>query len=145
MRKRGTSIALGATAALVPLLVAMQSVVADSPDSQAFGQIQNGRYLAIAADCAACHTVPGTGKPFAGGRAIETPFGAITAPNITPDLDTGIGAWTDEQFDRAVRGGVRPDGSRLYPAMPYSAYTKMPRDDVLAIRAYLSAIEPVRL
>src|SRR3954451_15428599 len=118
---------------------------AADPDPQAFGQTEKGRYLATVADCYACHTVPGTGKPYAGGRAIETTFGAITAPNITPDLDTGIGAWTAEQFDRAVRGGVRPDGGRLYPAMPYSAYTKMPRDDVLAIRAYLSAIEPVRL
>ena len=124
MRKRATSIALGATAALVPLLVAMQSVVADSPDSQAFGQIQNGRYLAIAADCAACHTVPDTGKPFAGGRAIETPFGNIVAPNITPDRDTGIGAWSDDEFDDAVRRGIRPNGARLYPAMPYTAYLK---------------------
>src|SRR4051794_8322054 len=144
MRKRGTSIALGATAALVPLLVAMQSVVADSPDSQAFGQIQNGRYLAIAADCAACHTVPDTGKPFAGGRAIETPFGNIVAPNITPDRDTGIGAWSDDEFDDAVRRGIRPNGARLYPAMPYTAYTKMSRADVLAIRAYLKTVAPVQ-
>jgi mono/diheme cytochrome c family protein len=121
------------------------SVGATDPDPQAFGLIEKGRYLATVADCFACHTVPGTGKPFAGGRAIETPFGAITAPNITPDRDTGIGAWTEEQFDRAVRGGVRPDGSRLYPAMPYPAYTKMPRDDVLAMRAYLNTVEPVRL
>ena len=118
----------------------MQSVVADSPDSQAFGQIQNGRYLAIAADCAACHTVPDTGKPFAGGRAIETPFGNIVAPNITPDRDTGIGAWTDDEFDDAVRRGIRPNGARLYPAMPYTAYTKMSRADVLAIRAYLKTV-----
>src|SRR6185436_4558724 len=142
MPKQATSIALGATAALVPLLVALQSVVADSPDSQAFGQIQNGRYLAIASDCAACHTVPDTGKPYAGGRAIETPFGNIVAPNITPDRDTGIGAWTDDQFDNAVRRGVRPDGSRLYPAMPYSYYTKMSREDVIAIKAYLMTLRP---
>ena len=144
MRKLAPSIALGATAAFVPLLVAMQSVVADSPDSQAFGQIQNGRYLAIAADCGACHTVPDTGKPFAGGRAIETPFGNIVAPNITPDRDTGIGAWTDDEFDDAVRQGIRPNGARLYPAMPYTAYTKMSRDDVLAIRAYLKTVAPVQ-
>jgi mono/diheme cytochrome c family protein len=118
---------------------------AAEPDPQAFGLIQKGRYIATVADCFACHTVPGVGKPFAGGRAIETPFGAITTPNITPDLDTGIGAWSDEQFDEAVRKGVRPDGSRLYPAMPYPAYTKMSRDDVLAIRAYLNTAEPVRL
>jgi mono/diheme cytochrome c family protein len=118
---------------------------AADPDPQAFGLIQKGRYLTTVADCFACHTVPGVGQPFAGGRAIETPFGAITAPNITPDTDTGIGAWSDEQFDDAVRKGVRPDGSLLYPAMPYPSYTKMSRDDVLAMRAYLNTVEPVRL
>jgi mono/diheme cytochrome c family protein len=116
---------------------------AASPDAQAFDQIEKGRYLTTVADCVACHTVPNVGKPFAGGRPIETPFGVITASNITPDADTGIGAWNDEQFDNAVRKGVRPDGSRLYPAMPYPAYTKMTRDDVRAIRAYLATVEPV--
>src|SRR5262249_53172730 len=79
-----------------------------------------------------------------GGRAIETPFGNIVAPNITPDPETGIGSWSDEQFDAAVRKGRRRDGSRLYPAMPYTAYTKLSRDDVLAIRAYLTTVTPVR-
>jgi mono/diheme cytochrome c family protein len=116
---------------------------AADPDAQAFDQIEKGRYLTTVADCYACHTVPNAGKPFAGGRAIETPFGIITSSNITPDADTGIGGWSDEQFDNAVRKGVRPDGSRLYPAMPYPAYTKMSRDDVLAIRAYLATVEPV--
>src|SRR6202171_3361601 len=116
---------------------------AANPDAQAFDQIEKGRYLTAVADCFACHTMPNAGKPFAGARPIETPFGAITASNITPDVDTGIGAWSDEQFDDAVRKGVRPDGSRLYPAMPYPAYTKMKRDDVLAIRAYLATVEPV--
>src|SRR6202043_2877668 len=116
---------------------------AADPDRQAFQQIEKGHYLTTVADCFACHTVPNVGKPFAGGRAIETPFGVITSSNITPDTDTGIGAWSDEQFDNAVRKGVRPDGSRLYPAMPYPAYTRMTRDDVLAIRAYLATVEPV--
>lgn len=116
---------------------------AEHPDRQAFEQIEKGHYLATVADCYACHTVPNVGKPFAGGRAIETPFGVIISSNITPDADTGIGAWTDQQFDDAVRKGVRPDGSRLYPAMPFPAYTKMSRDDVLAIRAYLATVEPV--
>src|SRR3984893_14385143 len=116
---------------------------AANPDSQAFDQIEKGRYLTTAADCFACHTVPDIGQPFAGGRPIETPFGVITASNITPDIDTGIGAWSDEQFDDAVRKGVRPDGSRLYPAMPFPSYTKMSREDVLAIRAYLKTVEPV--
>jgi mono/diheme cytochrome c family protein len=113
------------------------------PDSQAFDQIEKGHYLTTVADCYACHTVPEVGKPFAGARGIETPFGVITSSNLTPDNDTGIGAWTDEQFDNAVRKGVRPDGSRLYPAMPFPAYTRMSRDDVLAIRAYLKTVEPV--
>ncbi|MEA2917342.1 MAG: hypothetical protein QOJ15_9423, partial [Bradyrhizobium sp.] len=119
------------------------SGTAANPDGQAFDRIAKGRYLTTVADCYACHTVLNAGKPFAGGRPIETPFGVITASNITPDLDTGIGAWGDEQFDNAVRKGVRPDGSRLYPAMPYPAYTRMTRDDVLAIRAYLATVEPV--
>jgi mono/diheme cytochrome c family protein len=114
------------------------------PDSQDFALVEKGRYLAVAADCASCHTVPGGGQPYAGGRPIETPFGNLVAPNITADRETGIGAWTDEEFDRAVRKGIRRNGSRLYPAMPYNDYTRMSRDDVLAIRAYLNTVTPVR-
>ena len=83
---------------------------------------------------------PRQSRPFAGGRPIETPFGNIVAPNITPDLETGIGGWSDDEFDAAVRKGIRRDGAPLYPAMPYNAYTKMSRDDVLAIRAYLNTV-----
>jgi mono/diheme cytochrome c family protein len=133
------------TALTAPLLLfwAVRSGGATA-DGQRFTQIEKGRYLAIASDCAACHTVPGGGQPYAGGRPIETPFGNIVGSNITPDKDTGIGAWSDDDFDNAVRRGIRPDGSRLYPAMPFTAYTKMSRDDVLAIRAYLQTVEPVR-
>jgi mono/diheme cytochrome c family protein len=117
---------------------------AGQPDPQEFSQIERGRYLSVLGDCASCHTVPGSGQPFAGGRAIETPFGNIDAPNITPDRETGIGAWSDDEFDAAVRHGIGRDGSRLYPAMPYNAYAKMSRDDVLAIRAYLNTVTPVK-
>jgi mono/diheme cytochrome c family protein len=117
---------------------------AGQPDPQEFSQIERGRYLSVLGDCASCHTVPGSGQPFAGGRAVETPFGNIDAPNITPDRETGIGAWSDDQFDAAVRHGIGRDGSRLYPAMPYNAYAKMSRDDVLAIRAYLNTVTPVK-
>ncbi|WP_354239212.1 cytochrome c [Bradyrhizobium sp. LA2.1] len=110
---------------------------------QEFTQIERGRYLSILSDCAGCHTVPG-GKPFSGGRPIETPFGNIISPNVTPDLETGIGAWSDDQFDAAVRKGIGRTGAHLYPAMPYNAYTRMSRDDVMAIRAYLTSLEPVR-
>ena len=117
--------------------------IAGDADPQEFSQIERGRYLFVTSDCASCHTVPGSGRLFAGGRPIETPFGNIVAPNITPDLQTGIGAWSDDQFDAAVRNGIRRDGSRLYPAMPYNAYTKMSRADVLAIRAYLNTLSAV--
>jgi mono/diheme cytochrome c family protein len=128
---------------VIALCTAVRAKAGDS-DPQEFTQIERGRYLAVLSDCASCHTVSGSNQPFAGGRAIETPFGNIVAPNITPDPETGIGTWSDEAFDAAVRKGLRRNGSRLYPAMPYTAYTKMSRDDVLAIRAYLNTVTPVR-
>ena len=112
-------------------------------DLQDFTAVERGRYLATAADCGSCHTVPGSDQPFGGGRAIETPFGVLAAPNITPDRETGIGAWTDDQFDAAVRGGVSRNGARLYPAMPFPYYSRMSREDVKDIRAWLSSIKPV--
>jgi mono/diheme cytochrome c family protein len=132
---------LGGIAALS--LAATPSARGGAFDPQEFTQIERGRYLAITSDCVSCHTVPG-GKPFAGGRPIETPFGDIVAPNITPDLETGLGAWSDDAFDAAIRKGVRPNSARLYPAMPYNAYTRMSRDDVQAIRAYLNSVDPAR-
>ena len=102
-----------------------------------------GRNADVINACVSCHTVPGSDRPFAGGREIQTPFGNIVAPNITPDRDTGIGAWSDAEFDAAVRKGVRRAGGLLYPAMPYNAFTKLSRDDVLAIRAYLNTVTPV--
>ena len=112
-------------------------------DLQDFSAVERGRYLATSADCGSCHTVPGSDQPFAGGRAIETPFGVLAAPNITPERETGIGAWTDDQFDAAVRGGISRNGARLYPAMPFPYYSRMSREDVKDIRAYLSTIKPV--
>ncbi len=129
---------------LAALLLSTASSFAGDSDPAEFTQISHGRYLAILSDCSSCHTVPGSDQPFAGGRAIETPFGNIVAPNITPDPETGIGSWSDEAFDEAVRHGIGRNGSRLYPAMPYNAYTKMSRDDVLAVRAYLNTVTPVR-
>ena len=130
-------------AATVMVLSALTSTASDA-DPQEFTQVERGHYLTILSDCGSCHTVPGSNQPFAGGRPIETPFGNIVAPNITPDAETGIGGWSDEQFDAAIRKGLRRDGSRLYPAMPYNDYTKMSRDDVLAIRAYLNTVTPAR-
>lgn len=122
---------------------AAATVVAAQAGDQDFTKIERGRYLATAADCVACHTIPGSNDRFAGGRPIETPFGNIMSANITPDQATGIGGWTDRQFEDAVRKGIRPDGSRLYPAMPYPSYTKMSHDDVMAIREYLKTVRAV--
>ncbi len=80
--------------------------------------LARGAYLTKAADCTACHTVPGSGKPFAGGVAFKLPFGTIYSSKITADTETGIGGWSDDDFVRAVREGVRNDGKRLYPAFP---------------------------
>ena len=101
------------------VLFASSAARGQYPDKQAFEVIEHGRYMATAADCTACHTAPG-GKPFAGGGALETPFGTLLAPNITPDIGTGIGGWTDDQFVEAVRTGIGHGGVHLYPAMPYT-------------------------
>jgi mono/diheme cytochrome c family protein len=98
--------------------------------------VKRGEYLTRAADCKVCHTVPG-GQPYAGGLAFQLPFGTIYSSNITPDKETGIGAYTDLQFLAAVHRGIRRDGIQLYPAMPFASYTYMTDADALAIRAYL--------
>ncbi|HTS20961.1 MAG TPA: cytochrome c [Casimicrobiaceae bacterium] len=108
-----------------------------------FTTIERGRYLVQAGDCAACHTADG-GQPFAGGRAIPTPFGTVYSTNITPDRDTGIGQWTDEDLYRAMHSGRGPDGRRYYPAFPYPWYTKLTADDVRAIKSYLDVLPAVR-
>lgn len=108
-----------------------------------YDEIARGRYLVRAGDCAACHTADG-GAPFAGGRAVPTPFGIIYSSNITPDPDTGIGRWSDADFYRAMHEGMDRLGNHLYPAFPYPWYTRVSRDDVLAIKAYLDTLAPVR-
>jgi mono/diheme cytochrome c family protein len=105
--------------------------------------IARGKALVDAADCASCHTAD-PAKPLAGGKRIDTPFGGIYSPNLTPDRETGLGAWTDDEFYRALHDGVARNGARYYPAFPYPNFTKITRDDVLAIRAYLSTLMPVR-
>ena len=129
---------------LVAVGLAQTNQYGTSLDPQNFVQIERGRYLAIAGDCASCHTVPGSGQPFAGGRPIETPFGVVVGANITPDPETGIGAWSDELFVSALREGKGHGGSLLYPAMPYPYYTKVTERDALAFRAYLNTVRPVR-
>jgi mono/diheme cytochrome c family protein len=104
--------------------------------------VERGAYLTRAADCEACHTAQG-GKPFAGGLGINLPFGTLYTTNITADKDTGIGNYSDQDFLNAVRRGIRHDGVRLYPAMPYPSYSYMTDADALAIKAYLFSLPAV--
>jgi mono/diheme cytochrome c family protein len=107
--------------------------------------VARGAYLANAADCAACHTDSAHGgRPYAGGRALTTPFGTFYSPNITPDPETGIGRWNDAQFVRALHEGVRPDGANYFPVFPYPSFTKITDADVLAIKAFLFSLPAVR-
>jgi mono/diheme cytochrome c family protein len=118
------------------------------PPARAYGELSQervayGRYLTLAGDCAACHTREG-GEPFAGGLAIDTPFGTLYSANITPAKGYGIGHFSDEEFLRALQHGIRPDGKPYYPALPYPSYTKVKDDDLLAIKDYLFSLSPSR-
>jgi mono/diheme cytochrome c family protein len=115
--------------------------VAAPPADQA-ELIKRGEYLARAGDCIACHTVRG-GKTFAGGLPMLTPFGTLFTPNITPDDQYGIGKWTSDDFYRSLHNGRSKDGSLLYPAMPFTAYTKVTRADSDAIFAFMRSQTPV--
>jgi mono/diheme cytochrome c family protein len=105
--------------------------------------VERGAYLARAADCMACHTTQ-DGKEYAGGLGFKLPFGTLYSTNITPDKETGIGNYSDQDFLNAVHRGIRRDGARLYPAMPFTSYTYMTDADALAIKAYLFSLTPVR-
>jgi mono/diheme cytochrome c family protein len=104
--------------------------------------IERGEYLTRAADCVVCHTAK-EGTPFIGGRAFVLPFGTLYSTNITPDLETGIGTYTNADFLNALQRGIARDGKKLYPAMPYPSYTLMSDADALAIKAFLFTLPPV--
>ena len=127
--------------ALLGALLCTASAIGGAQAEPSAEIVARGKALTIAADCASCHTAD-PAKPFAGGKRIDTPFGGIYSPNLTPDRDTGIGGWSDEEFYRALRYGEDPDGSRYYPAFPYPNFTKLVREDILAIRAYLATLTP---
>jgi mono/diheme cytochrome c family protein len=105
--------------------------------------VQRGEYLARAGDCVSCHTAAG-GAPFAGGLRLDTPFGYMLAPNITPDPETGIGRWTRDDFYRALHHGINKRGQDMYPTMPYDFYTRATREDIDALYAYMQTVKPVR-
>ncbi|MDE1145884.1 MAG: cytochrome c [Azospirillaceae bacterium] len=117
----------------------LKTADAAPPDAAA---IQRGAYVAATADCAACHTAPGSAQAFAGGYPLKTPFGVLISSNITPDRETGIGDWTERDFFRAVRHGQSPHGP-LYAAMPYNAYVKLTDQDMHDLWAYMRSQAPV--
>jgi mono/diheme cytochrome c family protein len=110
--------------------------------AHASSTLEQGEYLVRAANCISCHTVPG-GKVFAGGLPFPTEFGTIYSTNITPDAATGIGGWSFKQFEAAMRQGMRPDGQHLYPAFPYTSFTKISDADLRVLYDYFMGLKPV--
>lgn len=127
---------LGARAVIAP-------VARPDPGTYSKATIERGRLVAAVGNCVSCHTVAG-GKPFAGGLAMQTPFGTVYGSNLTPDPQTGIGNWSLAAFERAMRKGISRDGRHLYPAFPYTSFARLTHEDVTALYAYLMTQEPVQ-
>ena len=140
-------IARGVSALLLALLASAafaRGAPAVEPDPSSADPVARGAYVLRAAGCATCHTDVANGGAFlAGGRMLSSPWGAIAVPNITPDPETGIGGWSEEDFVRALRDGKSPAGRTYYPAFPYTAYSGMRREDMLDLKAYLDTVAPV--
>lgn len=127
-----TTLVFGAAIALPPF------------ESQAQNLLSKGEYIFNLAGCEGCHTdKKGGGQRLVGGRAFKTDFGTFYSPNITPDLNTGIGKWTHDDFSRALRHGIAPDGSNYFPIFPYTSYTKMSGQDIHALWTYLQDQTPI--
>jgi mono/diheme cytochrome c family protein len=131
-------------AALNVGLVAVLALLACAPADAQQGDAKRGEYLVKAGGCLGCHTEErkDAAAPFAGGRALKTPFGTFYGPNITPHPEAGIGRWTEADFVRAMREGVRPDGANYFPAFPYPSYTKVSDADLRDLWAYLRTLPP---
>ena len=125
----------GQRASLAPLVQQTASYPAET--------LERGRQLAALGNCVTCHT-SAQGKPNAGGLGIQTPFGTVYSTNLTPDTQTGIGLWSQQAFNRAMREGISRDGHHLYPAFPYTSYTRTSDDDLTALYGWLMSQEPVR-
>ena len=132
--------------ATVPVTVPPSALPAHTPD------LANGKYMFTAGGCAECHAVPREGcgdlkirqeEMLAGGRCLKTKFGTFNVPNISPDKETGIGNWTTLDFVNAMKHGVAPDGTHLYPAFPYPSYQRMTYEDLIDLKAYLDSLPAV--
>lgn len=124
------------------LIVALCAPMFAQASAEEDAALARGEYLVRAGNCVSCHTTPG-GQVFAGGVPFPTDFGTIYSTNITPDRATGIGGWTLAQFDAALRKGVRPDGTHLYPAFPYTSFTRITDEDVQTLYTYFMGLRPV--
>ena len=133
-----SSLVLGAVMALGTANLSTASSVDEASD-----MVEKGRYLAAAGNCVSCHTAE-NGGALAGGVAFETPFGTVYSTNISSDPEFGIGGWSLEDFEKAMRHGERPDGENLYPVFPYQSFTLLSDDDVAALYAYFKTVEPVQ-
>lgn len=144
-RRLGTAVAGAATFAAVSLAFAPAIAPIARPDPSAWSAatIERGRQLAALGACATCHTGR-DGVPYAGGLALETPFGSVTTTNITPDPETGIGAWSYAAFERAMRAGLHRDGRHLYPAFPYPSFARASEADLQALYAFLMSQPAMR-
>jgi mono/diheme cytochrome c family protein len=127
---------------IVPNLLCALIILA-STNAQA-GDAKRGEYVFHTGGCKTCHTSENGGALLAGGRLLKTDFGSFFTPNITPDPETGIGGWSDEDFVRALRRGVSPDGDNYYPTFPYTSYARMTRKDAVDLKAYLDSLPAVR-
>ena len=135
---------MGNSSRLFSILAAAASLLISGPALAQKDMIEKGKYLTIAGGCTGCHTdFRKKGRPFAGGAPIVTPFGTFYPPNITAHKEHGIGKWSEDDFIRAMRGGVRPDGTHYFPTFPYTSYTNVTSDDARAIKAYLFSLPPV--
>lgn len=146
---RGALVVMGLASAVLLAAVGWElrggviAPLADPPAAAAATTVERGAYLARAGNCMACHTVRG-GEPYAGGRAIDTPFGTVYASNLTPDAATGLGTWSPEAFRRALHEGRSRDGRLLYPVFPYTHTTLVSESDSDALYAYLRSLAPVQ-
>ena len=142
-RARRLLLAAIAGAALQASVAAKSQEPAAATPPVADPLLARGELIFNIGGCTSCHTAK-DGQRLAGGDPIVSPFGTFYAPNITPDAETGIGGWTGEEFARAMREGISPDGSPYYPAFPYTSFTLMTDEDVAALKAYLDTVPPVR-
>lgn len=130
---------------LLTALLLSSAGVLQAAYGQAEALLERGELVFRASSCIVCHTdKENNGEPLAGGYEMKTDFGTYYTPNITPDKETGIGNWSDEDFIRALQQGMSPEGKHYFPSFPYTAYTKMHREDVLALKAYLFTQKAVK-